>query len=94
VGGLFWLWLTLAPFVAAARAALHGDFQPAMHLAPWLALVVMGLWHALPWLNTGWRSALLFALVLGAWASAMRPPAPASAPADDHPERERAEAPG
>ncbi len=61
VGGLFWLWLTLAPFVAAARAALRGDFQLAMHLAPWLALVVMGLWHALPWLNTGWRSALLFA---------------------------------
>ncbi len=94
LGGLFWLWLTLAPFAAAARAALRGNFQPAMHLAPWLALVVMGLWHALPWLNTGWRSALLFALVLGVWACAMRPPAPASALADDHPERERAEAPG
>lgn len=92
VGGLLWLWLTLAPFVAAARAAQRGDFQPAMHLAPWLALVVMGLWHALPWLNTGWRSALLFALVLGAWASALRPLAPAS-PSGGHPaERPRAAA--
>lgn len=93
LGGLFWLWLTLAPFAAAARAALRGDFQPAMHLAPWLALVVMGLWHALPWLNTGWRSALLFALVLGAWANAMRSPAPAGAAVDHRPERHSAEAP-
>lgn len=74
LGGLFWAWLTLAPFIAAGRASLRGDTRLLPQLAPWLALVVMGLWHPLPWLNTGWRSTVLLALLMGVWANVVRPP--------------------
>jgi hypothetical protein len=73
-GGLFWLWLTLAPFTAAARASLRGDPRLLPHLAPWLALVVMSLWHPLPWFSAGWRAAMLLALLMGVWANAVRSP--------------------
>lgn len=81
VGGLFWGWLTLAPFVAAARASLRGDPRLLPHLAPWLALAVMSLWHPLPWFSAGWRSAVLLALLMGAWANIVRPPASPREPA-------------
>ncbi|HSN77377.1 MAG TPA: O-antigen ligase family protein [Anaerolineae bacterium] len=73
-GGLCWAWLTLAPFVAAGRASLRGDTRLLPHLAPWLALVVMSLWHPLPWFSAGWRSTVLLALLMGVWANAVRPP--------------------
>lgn len=71
-GGLFWLWLTLAPFAAAARASLRGDPRLLPHLAPWLALVAMSLWHPLPWLSAGWRATVLLALLMGVWANVVR----------------------
>ena len=73
-GGLCWAWLTLAPFVVAARASLRGDPRLLPHLAPWLALVVMSLWHPLPWFSAGWRSTVLLALLMGVWANVVRPP--------------------
>jgi len=80
-GGLCWVWLTLAPFAAAGRASLRGDPRLLSHLAPWLALVVISLWHPLPWFSAGWRSTVLLALLMGVWANAMHPPTPPREPA-------------
>jgi hypothetical protein len=81
LGGLGWAWLTLAPFVAAGRASRRGDARLLPHLAPWLALVVMSLWHPWPWFSAGWRSTVLLALLMGVWANVVCPPASPREPA-------------
>ncbi|MEZ4768389.1 MAG: O-antigen ligase family protein [Caldilineales bacterium] len=65
VAGALWLWLTVAPFGAAVKRGRRGWYPLATGLAPWVAVVTMGLFHGLPWINTGWRAAILMALVLG-----------------------------
>lgn len=69
LAGLLWLWLTGAPFVAAIRQGKRGWFRLTPGLAPWVAVVTMGLFHGLPWINTGWRAAILMALILGILAN-------------------------
>jgi O-antigen ligase len=71
-GGLLWVWLGLAPIVAALRGWARGQRELVSQLAPWVALLTIGLFHGLPWINTGWRTAILLALLMGHWAQAMR----------------------
>lgn len=73
LAGLLWLWLTAAPFAAAVRLGRRGWYRLAPGLAPWLAVVIMGLFHGLPWINTGWRAAILMALILGMLSNAITP---------------------
>ncbi len=58
-GGLLWLWLILAPFylVINRRVTLA-------QLAPWCAMLVIGLFDVTLWLTTHWQTAILFALLL------------------------------
>ncbi len=72
LGGVLWLWLGLAPIVAAIRGWMGGRRELVSQLAPWVALLTIGLFHGLPWINTGWRTAILLALLMGAWARAVR----------------------
>ena len=69
LAGLLWLWLTAAPFAAAIRLGKCGWYRLTPGLAPWVAVVTMGLFHGLPWINTGWRAAILMALILGIMAN-------------------------
>ncbi len=72
LGGVLWLWLGLAPIVAAVRGWMSGRRELVSQLAPWVALLTIGLFHGLLWINTGWRTAILLALLMGAWARAVR----------------------
>jgi len=78
LGGLLWLWLGLAPIVAAVRSWMGGRRELVPQLAPWVALLTIGMFHGLPWINTGWRTAILLALLMGKWARVVpasdRPP--------------------
>jgi O-antigen ligase len=67
LGALLWLWLTLAPMVHGVRGWIRGQSGCLGRLAPWVAVVVIGQFHILPWISTGWRTALLVALVAGSW---------------------------
>lgn len=69
VAGLLWIWLTAAPFGAAIGLGKRGWQRLTPGLAPWVAIVTMGLFHGLPWINTGWRAAILMALILGILAN-------------------------
>ena len=69
LAGLLWLWLTAAPFAAAIRLGKRGWQRLTSGLAPWVAVITMGLFHGLPWINTGWRAAILMALILGILAN-------------------------
>lgn len=69
LAGLMWIWLTAAPFAAAIRLGKRGWHRLTPGLAPWVAVVTMGLFHGLPWINTGWRAAILMALILGILAN-------------------------
>lgn len=71
-GGLLWLWLGIAPIVAALQGWARGRREIVSQLAPWVALLTIGLFHGLPWINTGWRTAILLALLMGHWAQVMR----------------------
>lgn len=72
LAGLFWLWLTAAPFAAAIKLGRRCWYRLTPGLAPWVAVVTMGLFHGLPWINTGWRAAILMALILGILANEIR----------------------
>ena len=72
LGGVLWLWLGLAPIVAAIRGWMAGRRELVSQLAPWVALLTIGLFHGLPWINTGWRTAILLALLMGAWSWAVQ----------------------
>lgn len=78
LGGLLWLWLGLAPILTAVRGWMGGRRELVFQLAPWVALFTISLFHPLPWINTGWRTAILLALLMGTWARAVqsndRPP--------------------
>lgn len=78
LAGLLWLWLTIAPFAAAVRLGRGRWSRLASSLAPWLAVVVMGLFHGLPWINTGWRAAILMALILAVLANEIAPEKPSA----------------
>lgn len=58
-GLALWLWLTVTGLRVAGTA-----------LAPWVALLVNGLFDNSLWLTTSWRSAILFALVLASLSGA------------------------
>ena len=58
-GGLLWLWFILAPFFLALNRRL-----PWSQLAPWSAMLVIGLFDVTLWLTTHWQTAILFALLL------------------------------
>ena len=77
LGGLLWVWLGLAPVVAALRGWLRGRRELVPQLAPWVALLTIGFFHGLPWINTGWRTAILLALLMGTWALTAQPRAEA-----------------
>ena len=72
LAGLLWVWLTAAPFAAAIRLGKRGWQRLTPGLAPWIAVVTIGLFHGLPWINTGWRAAILMALILGILVEALR----------------------
>ena len=72
LGGLLWLWLGLAPIVAVVRGWIGGRRELVSQVAPWVALLTIGLFHGLPWINTGWRTAILLALLMGAWSLAVQ----------------------
>ena len=38
-----------------------------------MALLTIGLFHGLPWISTGWRTAILLALLMGTWARVVQP---------------------
>lgn len=76
-GGLLWLWLTLTPFFCARYRAGQNNvgktprpqpLSPRFCLVPligaWVAFVVIGFFHGIPWITTNWRMALLFALLV------------------------------
>ncbi len=73
LGGLLWLWLGLAPIVAVVRGWIGGRRELVSQVAPWVALLTIGLFHGLPWINTGWRTAILLALLMGTWARVVQP---------------------
>jgi O-antigen ligase len=68
LGGALWLWLGLAPIVVAVAEWWRGRRALLSQLAPWVALLTIGMFHGLPWINTGWRTAILLALLMGDWA--------------------------
>lgn len=65
-GGLLWLWLILAPFFLALNSRLT-----LSQLAPWSAMLVIGLFDVTLWLTTHWQTAILFALLLAHFNSAL-----------------------
>ena len=67
LGGVLWLWLGLAPIGAALGAWREGRRDLLPQLAPWVALLTIGMFHGLPWINTGWRTTILLALLMGDW---------------------------
>ncbi len=54
-GLLFLLWLLLSPFT----------FRPlrAMAIAPWVAMLIIGLFDTTLWLTSNWQTAVLFGLL-------------------------------
>ena len=58
-----------APIAAAIKLGRRGWYRLTPGLAPWVAVMTMGLFHGLPWINTGWRAAILLALILGILAN-------------------------
>ena len=72
-GLILWLCLALAPaaWIVAAWARRHQVLLD--RLAPWIAFFLIGQFHSLPWISTGWRTAVLFALLAGWWTVAARP---------------------
>ena len=78
LGVVLWLWLGFAPTLATILGWMGGRRELLPQLAPWVAWLTIGLFHGLPWINTGWRTAILLALLMGAWArcvqSSHRPP--------------------
>lgn len=69
VAALLLLWLMAAPIAAAIKLGKRGWYRLTPGLAPWVAVMTMGLFHGLPWINTGWRAAILMALILGILAN-------------------------
>ncbi len=69
VAALLLLWLMVAPIAAAIKLGKRGWYRLTPGLAPWVAVMTMGLFHGLPWINTGWRAAILMALILGILAN-------------------------
>ncbi|MCS6845657.1 MAG: O-antigen ligase family protein [Caldilineales bacterium] len=70
-GLALWAWLTLAPLAAAAVAWRRGRFASAAAAAPWLAVVVLGMFQSVPWITSSWRTAILMGLVMAAWSLAL-----------------------
>lgn len=73
LGGILWVWIGLAPVVAAVREWLRGRRELLPQLGPWVAMLTIGMFHGLPWINTGWRTAILLALLMGDWVLLVQP---------------------
>lgn len=79
-GGLLWLWLVAAPFLPLAHHAAdrltktkphqpsaltpHSSLLNPSQLAPWIAMIIIGLFDVTLWLTGHWQTAILFGLLL------------------------------
>jgi O-antigen ligase len=65
VGGLFWLALALAPLAVVVRERGPARRRPLAVLPAWVAGLIIGLFHSVPWISTSWRTAILLGLLAG-----------------------------
>lgn len=78
-GGLLWLWFITAPFLPIFTTSTPRRVSPSPHrpialsppylvtlsqLAPWIAMLIIGLFDVTLWLTTHWQTAILFGLLL------------------------------
>lgn len=78
-GGLLWLWFIAAPFIPIFTPLSPRHIPPLPHspitlssphlttlsqLAPWVAMLIIGLFDVTLWLTTHWQTALVFGLLL------------------------------
>lgn len=71
LGGLFWLWLAVGPLLCRIHSWTRSSRLPRVrlclpvHAGAWVAFVVMGLFHNVPWITTSLRTAILFGVLAG-----------------------------